>query len=834
MTQEIKYFPISHGGIKRVHHARLNTGIDAQTAVITLRFYRKVKVDRLELPPIVYGRSRPLVPTHPAHLSITVFDRNQLRWETVRTVDLPRNPKFSGQGLSLETSMDKMERFFEKALQEAPPHQIELGGLETDHLRIECDREHPVWPNFGECNGDLYHVPFGIFKPIKIFGNPLGKEPQVAPYNRGLTMGRYEPKPLSGMELEARPEMFLFRSRQLAVGFSRYRPILLHLGWDELGKGKADINRLLVTRSFSNSSVRILPLAGLSGPVLRTLDFDVASHLWTGRLEVEGNRVQYLDLSVSKGLRLDAVFTVEPDCLFLELRQNCTTKFHAVEYEAWRLAFDVQTSPTGACGTPSTHLGRNGYLPLPAYLAGEAAGCLAVSKKPDADSKSDLHLQVESYRESEALTLGIVPNRRNEDGFGFIVPEGREDVSLQFSVTNLEPNRRNEMRKPFSEGIRRHWSTLFSCYRPEYRGFSNNCVSVNCHLGQWSELEVLEHTKQPDNGPNLLKMLRFTVEKAILDGGGYGYWREYFMDSDPSLLCAAGTAYRMDPSREWLERIRPGLIEIFRRMASQANKNGLLVKESLSGNSGEFTRSTNGIDTVCFGYLDAYSNAWAYRAFRNAVPLFDQLGVTDLKQEAISIAAKMRASYGSVFVNPETGWVAGWRSRDGALHDYAYLCINGMAIAFGLLDDQVAEKALRGLENLRKEVCPISPQLGLPINLIPHSPEDHYWPQYVQGSQPTYEMFTDGAVSSNLLEYYLRALSIYGFKKEARYLADEFDKGYAAGVFSGGVGTGNEMRAWDGIPTGYEGTLTYNHGLIYAVAVEKGFIQPKDPEWWPE
>ena len=95
-------------------------------------------------------------------------------------------------------------------------------------------------------------------------------------------------------------------------------------------------------------------------------------------------------------------------------------------------------------------------------------------------------------------------------------------------------------------------------------------------------------------------------------------------------------------------------------------------------------------------------------------------------------------------------------------------------------------------------------------------------------------MFTDGAVSSNLLEYYLRALSIYGFKKEARYLADEFDKGYAAGVFSGGVGTGNEMRAWDGIPTGYEGTLTYNHGLIYAVAVEKGFIQPKDPEWWPE
>ena len=835
MPEEIKYFPLTHGGIKRVHHERLDTEIDAQTAVMTLRFYRNVKIDRLELPPVVYGRSGPPVPVHPAHLSITTFDRDKLRWKTVSAVDLPANPKFSGRGLTPETPMDHMWRFFEDALRDSPPHRIELEGLETDHLRIECDREHPVWPNHGECNGNLYHVPFGVFKNVKVFGEPLEKQPQVAPYNRVLDMGKYEPKPPSRMELVPRPEMLLFRGPRLAVGFSRYRPILLHLGWDDLGEGKADINRLLVTRTFSNPAVRILPLAGLSGPVLRTLNFDVGSHLWTGRLEVEGNQVRYLGLSVLDGLELDAVFTVEPDCLFLELRQNCTTTFHAVEYEAWRLAFDARTSPTGVCGIPSLHPGRNGHLPLPAYLAGEAVGCLAVVEDgADADGQSDLHLQVESYRESEALTLGIAPNRRSEDGFGFVVPEGQRIVSLEFSVTNLEPAHRNGGETTFSPGIRRHWGTLFSCYRPEYRGFSNNCVSVNCHLGQWSELEVLEHTRQPENGPNLLQMLRFTVEKAILDGGGYGYWREYFMDADPALLCAAGTAYRMDPSHEWLERIKPGLVEIFRRMASQANDKGLLVNESLSGNSGEFTRSTNGIDTVCFGHLDAYSNAWSYRAFRNAVPLFEELKVTDLKEEALTIAERMRASYGPTFINPETGWVAGWRSRDGELHDYAYLCINGIAIAFGLLEDEAAEKALRGLESLRKEVCPVSPQLGLPVNLIPHDCEDHYWPQFVQGSQPTYEMFTDGAVSSNLLEYYLRALSIYGFKDEARHLADEFDKGYAAGIFSGGVGTGNEMRAWDGIPTGYEGTLTYNHGLIYAVAVEKGFIQPHDPEWWPE
>ena len=82
--------------------------------------------------------------------------------------------------------------------------------------------------------------------------------------------------------------------------------------------------------------------------------------------------------------------------------------------------------------------------------------------------------------------------------------------------------------------------------------------------------------------------------------------------------------------------------------------------------------------------------------------------------------------------------------------------------------------------------APSPPGWVLPVNLIPHAYEDHYWPQHVPGSQPTYEMFTDGAITSNLIEYYLRALSIYGFKNEARRLADEFDQGYAAGIFSGG------------------------------------------------
>ena len=680
----------------------------------------------------------------------------------------------------------------------------------------------------------MENVPFGIFKSIRVFGKPLAERPAVAPYHPVLSIERLEPAPPPGMEVEVRPEMVLYRGRKLSIGFSIYRPILLHLGWDAIAKGKADINRLLVNRNFARAAEGIVPLCGLSGPVLRTLDYDIGSHLWTGRLEIEDNQVRYLGLKAVDDLKLDAVFTIEPERILLEIKQHCDRPLATVEYEAWRLAFDVRVSPTGVAGVPSLNPGRNGHVPSPVYLAGEAVGCLEIRQENPADGEpDDAYFQVESYRESEALTCGLVPFPRSVDGFGFGVPEGEYTARFEFAVTNLQPRGAEGSKGAVSEGVRRHWATIFSCYRPEYRGFSNNCVSVNCHLGQWSQLEVIAQTQQPGSGPDLYEMLRFTVEKALLDGGGYGYWREYYMDSDPSLLCAAGSAHRIDPKPGWLERIQPGLVEIFRRTASQTNEGGLLINEKLSGNSGEFTRSTNGIDTVCFGYLDAYSNAWAYRAFRNVASLFAELGESNLADEAIAIADRMQASYAPTFLNPETGWVAGWRSRDGQLHDYAYLCINGMAIAFGLLDPKAARNALEGLESLRRACCPVSPQLGLPVNLIPHAYEDHYLPSHIPGSQPTYEIFTDGAVTSNLLEYYLRALSEYGFKREARHLADEFDKGYAAGIFSGGIGSGNEMRSWDGIPTGYEGTLTYNHGLIYAVAVEKGYIEPLEPEWWP-
>ena len=70
----------------------------------------------------------------------------------VREVDLPLDPRIAGKGLSQHLSVEQMQERLEPVLK-IKPHVIKLGGLKTDHLRVECDREHhlhsPVMAKIG-------------------------------------------------------------------------------------------------------------------------------------------------------------------------------------------------------------------------------------------------------------------------------------------------------------------------------------------------------------------------------------------------------------------------------------------------------------------------------------------------------------------------------------------------------------------------------------------------------------------------------------------------------------------------------------------------------------
>ncbi len=676
MTEALPAWPLTHAGIKPILHPRLEAEINAQTVVRYLRFLRPVEIERLELP-LAHrpGRWVPAVPSHPAHLLVSV--QEGAAWQVVREVEFPPDPRLAGEGLTQSMSIAEMDAHFAR-LEQEPPRVIDLGGLRTDHLRVECDREHPVWPNHGECNGGEYHVPFALLNPLTAHGRPLQEDFYRPTYRPLLERGAVEPTAPAGMTVAERPEMLLFSGDQLSVGFSLRRPLLVHLGWDAHGQGLAGRQRL----AFAKRPGWVESAGGVSGPLLRTLTADLGAHLWTGTVEVRGNRVSYRNLHAADGLTLDAIFTVEPDRLGLELIQTCAADLPALEAEAWRLLFDLSQGLTGCAGRPTLRPGRNGEVALPAVWATDSVGCLTCAAWEHEGGAP--RLQVESYRDLRALSGGVVLGPEEPPEGGVTLPAGTQRAVVELTVTRLEPVGRSVALAP---GAASRWAAIFSCFRPEYGGFSNNSASVNCHLSQGAPMDLIAHTRRPDRGPDPVDLGRFTLERALLDGGGYGYWRNLYLDSDPNLICAVGRLHQVRPDVPWLQRIAPGLREATDRLLATLGEQGLAVCQDLSGNSGSHRWSSNGMDVVGFGYLDAYVNAWTYRALRNAGPLWRDLGDRALAARCAQAADRLRAAFAPALVNPATGWVAGWRSRDGELHDYAFLFVNGPALAWGLLDD---------------------------------------------------------------------------------------------------------------------------------------------------
>jgi hypothetical protein len=454
-------------------------------------------------------------------------------------------------------------------------------------------------------------------------------------------------------------------------------------------------------------------------------------------------------------------------------------------------------------------------------------------------NEKSVHLQVESYRASREVTAGIVLGDRPGDGECLLIPKGVIEATLEFKVGSLEPDSGEVEIGTAGPGLRRHWTSNFSCYRPEFGGFSNTAIAVNCHVNQHGPIEVAAFTRHPDNGLNPLDTARFTIERGIMDSSGYGYWRNLYLDSDPVLVAAAGRIHQRDPDMNWLRSIQPGLIQAAERLLETIGDEGLALCRDLSGNSGSFRWSSNAWDIVGFGHMDAYVNAWTYRALRNAAALVEDLGEEALSQRCRAGASCLRENYAKHLLNPDTGWVGSWRSRDGQLHDYAFTWINGSACAFGLLDDEVAETALTNLEQLRDDLGISSSRLGAPFALLPLDPTDHMLPKMRDAGklEPTFECFTDGSMAPSAVAYYLRALSICGLKERSSAMATDLDQSFFDGLFTGNaggnMGDGNEFLSWEGLTTGYEGTFGPTFGVLYSIAVEQGVITPPDPEWWP-
>ncbi|MBN2043918.1 MAG: hypothetical protein JW757_02760, partial [Anaerolineales bacterium] len=529
MSEILVHFPITHGGIRKVIHPRLGVEIDNQTCVRYLRFVRQVVIDHLEIPRGVYGRWTPAVPTHPAHLIFSVPDSRSGCYRVIKEIDLPYDPRIAGEGLRQDMGLAEVEAIFAAILKE-PPLRIDLPGLQTDLLRVECDREHPVWPNHGECNGSPFSVPFGILNSLVAYGSGTHPYSHEFSYLRGLRVEQSKPSAPEGMQMKETPLGVFYSGPRFSVGFSLKRPMLLYLGWDVLGKGQAEHNRLKADWAMGVGN----QLAGLSGPLLRTPEQDFGAQHWGGEVSVQGNRVEYRSLQVVEGLSIDATFTVRADGMRVDLVQRCDRPVSALEYEAWRFAWDLRQGMTATAAVPTCAAGRNGQVTLPLAWASDGVGCLSVREISSSGGK--WQGQVESFREAAVVASGFSAFHPGPDDVGSIQP-GEARLALDITVDVFMPQGSLPIQE---EGLVRHWGSVFSCFRPEHRGFSNNAASVNCHLSQAGLSEIVGTTRKLVNGLAPADLERFTLKRALLDGGGYGYWRNLYLDSDPSLLIATG------------------------------------------------------------------------------------------------------------------------------------------------------------------------------------------------------------------------------------------------------------------------------------------------------
>ncbi len=560
----------------------------------------------------------------------------------------------------------------------------------------------------------------------------------------------------------------------------------------------------------------------ISGPWLWQLGGTQSGLLLGGEFAYDSDSVCYTKIEPISGLKRNYCFRLASDAIWLTIEQTVDRPLRAIENEAWKWVWDLKTAITATLAQP-VQQGKNGRCTFPAILHAPGFGQIGV-ELVTGDPETTF-LKVDSWREHDVASVGIeCGTSLNSDGEVALYP-GSSKVTIKFAPARLGLFHDVGTGEPGSRrAFRTIWGSVFG-FRPEYFGMSNNAASLNCHFVQHIYADMAVCTASSPSPLSMIDLCGYSIGLALSGGMGYGDNREYFIDSDASLLIAAGTYLAKTHDRRWADQKWAAIQATGWRLLRKVSAEGLVVSSTLSGNSGEHNWSTNWWDVISFGHLDAYSNALAYRAFRQTASMARFIGDASAGDVFDHAADRLNMAYFSTFFNPETGWLAGWRSQDGELHDYAFLFVNGMAIVYGLVPTTHVLPILEALETKRIAVGYEHFHLGLPGNLIPIRREDYA--ESVLGSplwddgRDSFQFYENGGATMSQAYYYLGALGI-AHMPSAERMGEEMLRAFEEGTAFGGIKSGVDWRTWDGLSTGYEGLLADQFYVLLAIAQNLG------------
>ncbi len=454
-------------------------------------------------------------------------------------------------------------------------------------------------------------------------------------------------------------------------------------------------------------------------------------------------------------------------------------------------------------------------------------------------------------------SIGCDARRRQPENFVRIEFSAatREHPVVEYILesTLIHPDLAGLGDNPRYDGYRRNFLNLIQL-QPRLRTLANNSSSDVCGFTFWENSELGLQAPPLAPGLTVLDLVRVSLDR-VFEGGltygqaGYGKtpenpeaapWSPAFdsLDTLPSLVIASSQYIVGSGDRNWARERFPRIVAMGRDLLAQDGNGNGLIEYRLSGNAGTWdgkTRPANWWDTIGFGHEDAYANALAYRACLSLAEAARFLDQPTEAAEFTRAAQKIKQAYVPTFLNPVTGVLAGWKSRDGKLHDYWFTFVSGMAISFGLVEDELANAIVDRMLAKMEAVGFARFDLGLPGNLVPVRREDYtdkkkrYGGSELEDGSDGFQIYENGAATHCHAYWFVKALYKLGRVADARRIYYPMLRSFSAGDFQGFTpnGLSKDWRNWKGEGTGYEGYLTDGYLAILAVADDLNAATPR-------
>ncbi len=687
-------------------------------------------------------------------------------------------------------------------------HWIDLDNIEAAGALFEV-REgvaDPWWPSWNLCNGAMI----------------LDGDPPVSSQLRGERALRVEHVSLSHLPpgvtaFQANGEV-RFMTRFVQIGFCLRRAGFSWLGIDDEGKGRTNINLLRISPGLNFQGFFLHPVG--TGPTMAaSIRYDVA-----GTTRIEGNVVTYDVRTESYGQRYTARWEIFEDRLVASLVRAGEAPLRAWDSSAWSIGLDPRASATTALGK-ITRVGETGTMCLPVVFHAPGHGSLAITAthgaplwRTDAFRPADLAVN--------QVKLGEVPQPEGD----YLLLPGTHEATLTFAVRQFGPQLADAAPAEVVRAVQRCSVTSLS-FRPDTGTLSNNGNSMHCPLcmDNWSALATRIGNIVP--GLPAIDLLRDSLERWLDGGPGYasggmlaaGPYHlaedEYLMTGAAGLLGAADFLEHSG-SPEWLKRYGQQLSRQLTGMQRRdVDNDGIVESVFRRGISGEYQWATCFYDVISIGWKCTFSNALLYAALRKLDRVLHSFDRPDLATGLSAWADRLKESFLPAFFNPATGWLAGWRCKDNKLHDFAFLTINGAAIAAGVVD---VEPGREIMHRIWDEACRLGlpVQWGMPASLWPIPDSD--LPEIQHGFPFGY--YGNGGLTTAQTRHVVSAMYRVGMTAEADDVLRKICASLADAAVFGGAKSGIDGRSWDGWPCGYEGLLTDQFGIL-AVALDRYGLQ---------